>query len=108
MIMAVVVIVVSHTAARLLSAGLLIVLVVMLHNLLGYTIGYLIGQLLRLPKPKRVAISVEVGMQNSGLASSLAVLHFAAYPLATIPGAIFSVWHNISGALIAKWYGRGA
>jgi len=108
MIMAVVVIVVSHTAARLLSAGLLIVLVVMLHNLLGYTIGYLIGQLLRLPKPKRVAISVEVGMQNSGLASSLAVLHFAAYPLATIPGAIFSVWHNISGALIAKWYGRDA
>ena len=44
-------------------------------------------------------------MQNSGLASSLAVLHFAAYPLATIPGAVFSVWHNISGALVAKLYG---
>jgi BASS family bile acid:Na+ symporter len=51
-----------------------------------------------------VALSIEVGMQNSGLASSLAVLHFAAFPLATIPGAVFSVWHNISGALVAKLY----
>ncbi len=107
MIMMVVLIVVSHNAAKLLTGGLLIVLVVMLHNLLGYAIGYLIGRLLKLSKPKRVAISVEVGMQNSGLASSLAVLHFASYPLATIPGAVFSVWHNISGALMAKWYGRG-
>jgi BASS family bile acid:Na+ symporter len=43
-------------------------------------------------------------MQNSGLASSLATIHFAAYPLATIPGAIFSVWHNISGAMVAYLY----
>ena len=50
------------------------------------------------------AISIEVGMQNSGLASSLATLHFAAYPMATIPGALFSVWHNISGAVMAKVY----
>ena len=51
-------------------------------------------------------VSVEVGMQNSGLASSLATLHFAAYPLATIPGALFSVWHNISGAIVAWLFGR--
>jgi BASS family bile acid:Na+ symporter len=43
-------------------------------------------------------------MQNSGLASSLATIHFAAYPLASIPGAIFSVWHNISGAIVARLY----
>ena len=53
---------------------------------------------------KRSAISIEVGMQNSGLASSLATIHFAAFPMATIPGAVFSVWHNISGALMAKVY----
>jgi len=97
-------IIVSHNADRLLVGGLLVVLVVMAHNLLGLFIGYLVGRLLRLPKPKCVAVSIEVGMQNSGLASSLAVLHFAAYPLATIPGAVFSVWHNISGALAAKLY----
>ena len=97
-------IVVSHNAARLLTAGLLIVVVVMIHNLLGLAIGFTVGRLLRLQRPKCVALSIEVGMQNSGLASSLAVLHFAAYPLATIPGAVFSVWHNISGALVAKLY----
>ena len=97
-------IVVSHNADRLLTAGLLIVAVVMIHNLLGLAIGFTVGRLLRLQRPKCVALSIEVGMQNSGLASSLAVLHFAAYPLATIPGAVFSVWHNISGALVAKLY----
>ncbi|MCR4766140.1 MAG: bile acid:sodium symporter family protein [Bacteroidaceae bacterium] len=104
MIMMVVGIVVSHNAAKLLTSGALIVAVVILHNLSGYAVGYLIGHLLGLKKQKCVAVSIEVGMQNSGLASSLAVLHFAAYPLATIPGAVFSVWHNISGALMAKWY----
>ena len=82
----------------------MVVLVVVLHNLLGLCLGFLAGRLLKLTKPKCVALSIEVGMQNSGLASSLAVLHFAAYPLATVPGAIFSVWHNISGALAARLY----
>ena len=99
-------IVVSHNADRLLVGGMLIVLVVMLHNLLGLSLGYLVGRVLKLQKSKRVALSIEVGMQNSGLASSLAVMHFAAYPLATISGAIFSVWHNISGALVARLYQR--
>ena len=99
-------IVVSHNADRLLTAGLLVVAVVMLHNLLGLGIGFSVGRLLRLPKPKCVALSIEVGMQISGLVSSLAVLHFAAVSLATIPGGGFSVWHNISGALVAKLYER--
>ena len=99
-------IIVSHNADRLLMGGLVVILVVVLHNLLGLSVGFLIGRMLRLPKPKCVALSVEVGMQNSGLASSLAVLHFATFPLATIPGAVFSVWHNISGALAAKLYNR--
>ena len=101
-------IVVSHNADRLLVGGLLVVVVVMVHNLLGLSIGYLLGRLLRLTRPKCVALSIEVGMQNSGLASSLAVLHFAAFPFATIPGAVFSVWHNISGAMAAKLYQRNS
>ena len=97
-------IIVAHNADRLLTAGLLVVAVVVMHNLLGLGIGFTVGRLLRLQKPKCVALSIEVGMQNSGLASVLAKQHFAAYPLATIPGALFSVWHNISGALVAKLY----
>ena len=97
-------IVIAANANKLMAGGLMIVMVVILHNLCGLSLGYLIGRLLGLSDPKRRAISIEVGMQNSGLASSLATIHFAAYPLATIPGAIFSVWHNISGALVARIY----
>lgn len=99
-------VVVSHNADRLLVGGMIVVLVVMLHNVLGLSFGYLLSRLFHLPRQKCVAVSIEVGMQNSGLASSLATLHFAAYPLASIPGAVFSVWHNISGALVAKLYQR--
>ena len=101
--------VVAANAGKLMAGGLIIVLVVMLHNICGLSLGYLLGRLLRLSETKKRAIAIEVGMQNSGLASSLASLHFAAYPLATIPGAVFSVWHNISGALIARLFaGRKA
>ena len=102
----IVAIIISANASKLLAGGLIIVLVVVLHNVCGLSLGYLIGRLLRLSEPKKRAISIEVGMQNSGLASSLATLHFATYPLATIPGAIFSVWHNISGTTIAYLYRR--
>ena len=102
----IVAIIISANASKLLAGGLIIVLVVMLHNLCGLSLGYLIGRLLGLTETKKRAISIEVGMQNSGLASSLATIHFAAYPLATIPGAIFSVWHNLSGAAVAYLYRR--
>ena len=100
----IVAIIIAANADKLLAGGLVIVLVVMLHNVCGLGLGYMIGRLLGLAEPKKRAISIEVGMQNSGLASSLATLHFAAYPLATIPGAIFSVWHNLSGAAVAYLY----
>ena len=98
-------IIVGHNAEKLLTSGLIILSVVILHNLSGLALGYGLGRLLGLSHPKRAAISIEVGMQNSGLACSLATLHFADSPLATIPGALFSVWHNISGTLVAKLYG---
>ncbi len=104
MIAVVVAIIVSHTAEKLLAGGLLIILVVALHNVGGLLAGYAMSSLLHLPMKKRAAISIEVGMQNSGLASSLATMHFAAFPMAAIPGAIFSVWHNISGAIVARIY----
>jgi len=100
----IVAIIIAANADKLLSGGVLIVVVVMLHNVCGLSLGYLLGWLLRLEEPKKRAISIEVGMQNSGLASSLASIHFAAYPLATIPGAIFSVWHNLSGTAVAYLY----
>jgi BASS family bile acid:Na+ symporter len=99
--------VISHNAQKILECTLLIWGVVILHNLLGFGLGYTVGKLLKLPKPKRNAIAIEVGMQNSGLATSLATTHFALYPMAAIPGAIFSVWHNFSGSIAASIFRRG-
>lgn len=98
--------VVSANAASLHTCGILVIAVVILHNLCGYALGFLVGKSLGLSSPKQTAVSVEVGMQNSGLACSLAASHFSTMAMASVPGAVFSVWHNISGALVARLYSR--
>lgn len=96
--------VVSNNVQNIIETGLLIFAVVILHNLLGYAAGYLLGKMLNLKVQDQKAVSIEVGMQNSGLAATLATAHFS--PLAAVPGAIFSVWHNISGSLVANWMSK--
>ena len=98
--------VVSHNAGRILATGWLVFAVVFLHNMLGYLCGFVLGTVLGLDVAQVKALSVEVGMQNSGLATSLAGSTFPDLAMATVPGAIFSVWHNISGALLASVYRR--
>ena len=98
--------VVSHNAGRILATGWLVFAVVFLHNMLGYLCGFVLGKILGLDVAQVKALSVEVGMQNSGLATSLAGSTFPDLAMATVPGAIFSVWHNISGALLASVYRR--
>lgn len=93
--------VVSANAGRIMETGALIMVVVMCHNLLGYALGFAVAKLMHMDMAKVKAVSIEVGMQNSGLAASLALLHFG--PAAAIPGALFSVWHNISGSLAANY-----
>ncbi len=94
--------VVSHNSEQIRETGVIVFVVVMLHNVLGYLTGYLLGTVLKLPVAKRKALSIEVGMQNSGLATSLAASAFSNQAMATVPGAVFSVWHNISGAILAN------
>lgn len=98
--------VVSHNAEKILATGGVVFAVVILHNLLGYAAGYLVGKILKLPLIKKKALSIEIGMQNSGLATSLAASAFPDLAMATVPGAIFSVWHNISGAILASIFRR--
>ena len=98
--------VVSHNSEKILSTGLVIFAVVILHNLLGYLCGYLIGVLFKMDLPRKKAVAIEIGMQNSGLATSLAGTAFPDLAMATVPGAIFSVWHNISGAVLAALFLR--
>ena len=78
-----------------------ILAVVVLFNVLGYVLGLAVAKLCGLSWKKAVTLSVEVGMQNSGLATGLAKVHFASMPAAVVPGAIFSAWFTISGAVLA-------
>lgn len=94
--------VVSHNAEKILTTGAIVFVVVILHNLLGYACGFGLGKVLKMDMPKTKALTVEIGMQNSGLATSLANTAFPSLAMATVPGAIFSVWHNISGAILAN------
>ena len=96
--------VVGNSASRVLSAGLLVFAAVVLHNGLGYLLGYGAAKLFRLPTPVARTVSIEVGMQNSGLAAGLAAQYIS--PAAALPGAVFSIWHNLSGAVLAMAYRR--
>lgn len=98
----VVIAVVSGSADSIVEAGLLVLAVVVLHNGLGYLLGYFATRMFKCPERTARTTSVEVGMQNSGLAATLAAAHFS--PVAALPAAVFSVWHNISGGLLALFF----
>lgn len=99
-------IIVAHNSGNITSCSLIVGIAVILHNVLGLILGYTLAALTGSDRRKRSAIAIEVGMQNSGLATSLAATHFAMFPMATVPGAIFSVWHNFSGSIAAQIFRR--
>ncbi|MBE1206724.1 bile acid:sodium symporter [Aminobacter carboxidus] len=96
--------VVAVNKVNIAQSGLMIFAVVVLHNGFGLLLGYFAARAAGLSLAKRKAIAIEVGMQNSGLGAALANAHFS--PLAAVPSAVFSVWHNISGALVANYFSR--
>ena len=102
-ILLIIAIVVALNAGRLLNVGLVTLIAVVLHNLSGLAGGFYISRLLGLDITQSQTIAIEVGMQNSGLGVALATQFFSA--TAALPGALFSVWHNISGSLLAALWG---
>jgi BASS family bile acid:Na+ symporter len=100
--------VISTVHSSLMERGLLLFLwtfgVVFCHNALGYLLGWMAGKLARFNTAKKRTISIEVGMQNAGLATVLSSTFFAAQPLAVLPCAISCAWHSISGTLIAGFF----
>ena len=96
--------VVGASKGAIVQSGLMIFAVVVLHNGLGFLLGFFAAKACGLSLARRKAIAIEVGMQNSGLGAALANTYFS--PLAAVPSAIFSVWHNISGALLANYFAR--
>ena len=93
--------VVALSASKLATVGLTMTAIVILHNTFGLALGFAAAKLLHMDARKARTVAIEVGMQNSGMAASLAVMYFN--PAAALPGAIFSVWHNVSGSLVANF-----
>lgn len=94
--------IIAVNAQSILSAGPAIFAAVIAHNLLGLAVGWFAACRLRFAPPRRRALAIEIGTQNSGLATALALAHFT--PAAAIAGALFSVWQNISGALLSNFW----
>jgi bile acid:Na+ symporter, BASS family len=103
-IVVIIAIIVALNRANLSSLGVAVAVAVVLHNLLGLLLGYWIPKALGLPERLCRTLAIEVGMQNSGLGVALAVKYFSV--TAALPGAIFSIWHNLSGSVLAGFWSR--
>ena len=103
-IVLIIAIVVALSSSKLVEVGLIVVAAVVLHNAIGLLLGYWVTYLLGFDARVCRTIAFEVGLQNSGLAAALAIKFFT--PMAALPGSIFSVWHNISGSLLASYWSR--
>ncbi|MFD1447489.1 bile acid:sodium symporter family protein [Oceanobacillus profundus] len=102
---AILIIVAAVTAANagnVVAAGFLVFIAVFLHNGFGLLLGYLVALMMGLGENERRAISIEIGMQNSGLGVALATAHFS--PLAALPSVWGAIWHNISGPILATYW----
>lgn len=95
--------IVAVSADKLMSCGLIVIALVVLHNGIGLGMGLFMAKVMKVNYAKETSIAIEVAMQNSGLAVALATVNFAANPLAGLPGAVFSVWHNVSGSMFASY-----
>ena len=92
---------VSHNSDRIRATGIKIIIAAILLNLLGYLFGYIFGSSFMMKMKRKKALTLEIGMQNSGMATSLAVAAFPGMAMAAVPAAVFSVWQYVSGAVLA-------
>ncbi len=103
-IVIIIAVIVALNRGSLASTGAAAAAAVILHNLVGLTAGYGVSRLLVCDRRTARTLAIEVGMQNSGLGVALAVKYFSV--AAAVPGALFSVWHNLSGSVLAGWWSR--
>jgi BASS family bile acid:Na+ symporter len=99
-------IIVALNRQQLADVAAVLLVLVVLHNLAGLAGGYWVSRWLGQDRRISRTLAIEVGMQNSGLAVALAVKYFSVS--AALPGALFSVWHNLSGAMLAGYWSRRA
>jgi BASS family bile acid:Na+ symporter len=98
-------IITARSRERLLTVGAALIIAAMLHNAIGYLFGYWLARAVRLDEITCRTIAIEVGMQNGGMASGLAMGVLKSADAALAP-AIFGPWMNISGSILASWWRR--
>jgi len=103
-IVLIIAIIVALNQARIAELSRVILIAVALHNAVGLFGGYWVTRWLGYDTQTSRTLAIEVGMQNSGLSVALAIKYFS--PLAALPGALFSIWHNISGSILASYWSR--
>ncbi|MBL9194616.1 MAG: bile acid:sodium symporter family protein [Opitutaceae bacterium] len=96
--------IVAQSAESVIAHAGRVALAVLLLHLLGFVLGYVVARLLGFPIISSRTISIEVGMQNGGMAAMLARKHFAAQPLAGVPAVFSSVIQTVAGSLLAAWW----
>jgi bile acid:Na+ symporter, BASS family len=96
-------IIISRSSDKLFSIGLALLAASVIHNFVGYLLGYWVARLLKLDIKDCRTIAFEVGMQNSGMASGLAI-NVLKSAVTALPPAIFGPWMNISGSVLASWW----
>jgi len=101
-IVLIIAIIVAVNHNRMAEVSLVIMAAVVLHNMIGLVSGYGFTKLLGYNQKTCRTVAIEVGKQNSGLSVALAIKYFT--PLAALPGGLFSIWHNITGSLLASWW----
>lgn len=98
--------VITAQGAHFFTSGVMIFIAILLHNGLGYLLGYIIGRFTKMSTAKKRTISIEVGMQNAGLATNLATQYFPTMPQAALASAVACVWHSISGTILAGAFAK--
>jgi BASS family bile acid:Na+ symporter len=100
-------IITARSAEKLMSVGIYLIAAAIIHNFVGYIVGYWVSRALRLDESSCRTVAIEVGIQNGGMASGLAMnpLLFNSTSVALAP-AIFGPWMNISGSVLATWWRR--
>ncbi len=105
-IVLIIAIIVALNEQNLSTLGAAVAAAVVLHNLTGLGAGYWGARAFGMDERTARTLAIEVGMQNSGLGVALAVKYFSV--AAALPGALFSIWHNLSGSLLASYWSHRA
>ena len=93
--------VIGANKEAIISSSLIIMAVIILQYFIGILLGFVVGYFAGMNRKQMITVAIELAFQNSGLSTSLAKTHFPSLTLATVPGALYSVWQNFAGSILA-------